>query len=122
MKIVINNCFGGYSLSAKVQTKLIKLGVLVYDSFETVPNKETSLYLIKKDKDKFNFDNTNYWDNSDEHRTNPILIQAIEEVGLKKSSGMFAELKIIDLPDDVNYQINDYDGHESIHEQHRSWS
>ncbi len=35
---------------------------------------------------------------------------------------MFAELKIIDLPDDVNYQINDYDGHESIHEQHRSWS
>jgi len=49
------------------------------------------------------------------------LIQAIEELG-EKANGGFAELKIVNVPDGVEYHIDEYDGIESIHEVHRSWA
>jgi len=28
---------------------------------------------------------------------------------------------VVDIPDDIEYEIDDYDGIESVHEAHRSW-
>ena len=49
------------------------------------------------------------------------VVQAIEEIGEEESSGRFGEIKIIEIPDGISYEIYDYDGIESIHETHRSW-
>jgi hypothetical protein len=37
-------------------------------------------------------------------------------------NGRFSNLKIVEIPDDVEWQIDDYDGMETIHEKHRMWS
>ncbi len=42
-------------------------------------------------------------------------------LGLKRASSRFAELGIVEVPDDAVWEIDEYDGIESIHEQHRSW-
>ena len=53
-------------------------------------------------------------------RTNPDLIKVVEDMG-EEASGDHAELEIIEIPDGVEYEIDEYDGIESIHEVHRSW-
>ena len=50
-------------------------------------------------------------------RTDPHLIQVIEEMG--HSAG--DDLKVLDVPDGVEWHIEEYDGWESIHEDHRVW-
>lgn len=53
-------------------------------------------------------------------RSDPALIQAVEELG-DKASGNYGKLKIVEIPDGTNYEIDEYDGMESIHEVHKSW-
>ena len=54
-------------------------------------------------------------------RNDPILVSIVEELG-EDSWGCFAELKVIEIPDDVKFQIEEYDGNEWVAEQHRTWS
>jgi len=49
------------------------------------------------------------------------LIAAIEKVGENKASGKLAKVRIVDIPDGVKWEIDEYDGIETIHECHRSW-
>ena len=53
-------------------------------------------------------------------RTDPILIQVVETLGAE-ANGHYAKLRIIEIPDDVNWEISYYDGVESVEEVHRSW-
>jgi hypothetical protein len=43
-------------------------------------------------------------------RDDPILVQVVRELGSKRSSNRFAELKIVEIPADVAWQIEEYDG------------
>ena len=54
-------------------------------------------------------------------RTSVHLILAVETLK-EKANGSSASLRIIEIPDGIDYFIDEYDGRESIHEQHRSWS
>ena len=54
-------------------------------------------------------------------RTNPLLIQIIEELG-EAANGRFAKLHIVEIPDGIEYEIEEYDGNEHIAEVHRTWS
>jgi hypothetical protein len=53
-------------------------------------------------------------------RDDPLLVQVIEELG-EEANGSHAKLEVIEIPDGVEYTIDEYDGIESIHEKHRSW-
>jgi hypothetical protein len=53
-------------------------------------------------------------------RTDKNLISVVRGMG-KKANSMFAELKVVCVPDGVEYSIDEYDGNESIHETHRIW-
>lgn len=53
-------------------------------------------------------------------RDDPLLVQVVEELG-EKSWGHCAELAIVEVPDDVVWTIEDYDGNEHIAEAHRTW-
>jgi hypothetical protein len=57
----------------------------------------------------------------EEDRADPVLIAVIEELGSEKASGDFAKLHIVEIPDGVDWEIDEYDGIESISEKHRSW-
>ena len=54
-------------------------------------------------------------------RTNPTLIKVVEELG-EKANGWAAKLKVVDLPEGIEYEIGDYDGIETVRELHLSWS
>lgn len=53
-------------------------------------------------------------------RTNPILVQVVEELG-EKASGRFAKLEVVEIPDELEWEIEEYDGNEWISESHRTW-
>lgn len=56
-----------------------------------------------------------------EDRANPKLIECVEKLGREKASGEYACLKVVKIPDGVDWEIDDYDGIETIHEKHRVW-
>ncbi len=53
-------------------------------------------------------------------RNDPKLVECVETLG-KKANGRFADLKVVEIPDDVDWEITEYDGLETIEEKHRSW-
>lgn len=53
-------------------------------------------------------------------RDDPRLVQVVRELG-RDASGGYAELVVVDLPDGVKWHIHEYDGFETVHENHRSW-
>jgi len=48
----------------------------------------------------------------------PVLVEMVErgDVG-----GDFSDLKVVEIPDGVNWYIEEYDGLEHVAERHRTW-
>jgi hypothetical protein len=53
-------------------------------------------------------------------RDDKYLIQVVNELK-KNANGFAADLKVVSIPDDVDWVIEDYDGSEHIAEVHRTW-
>lgn len=78
--------------------------------------------MTDEEKDAHNKEYEKYaLDSRPEDRTDPKLIQVIEELG-ELANGRCAKLKIVEIPDDVEYHIHEYDGYEHIAENHRTWN
>lgn len=138
MKVVVNRCYGGFGLSDKAvemvmerkglgcfrykQTKYkYRDGIAEYTRYETLDNGVLSHYLTVDLGEKVNkLPNENYWYYGNLERDDADLIAVVEELG-EEADGRFARLKVIDIPDDIEWVIDDYDGFETIHEAHRSW-
>lgn len=111
MKIVINKCHGGFGLSQKAMERYAEL---------------KGFRLITEDK---GFYSMHYADSiSDENmisdynmkRDDPDLVQALEELG-KAANGRHAALAIVEIPEGVSWDIEEYDGLEWVAESHRTW-
>ena len=114
MKIVINKCYGGFGLSEEA--------VLLYakkKGLNLIVQRDKGLkinhYYINEKKDG------NYFSERDIQRNDTILIEVVNELG-EKADGFCSELKIVEIPDDVEWIIEEYDGKEWIAEDHRRWS
>lgn len=119
MKVVINACFGGFSLSVKAVKRIRELG--------GCEHKETLLGELYPDGSgpcerlenwEHNIDHTYCDDNA---RACPLLVKVVEELG-KEANGTCAELKVVEIPDGIEWEIDEYDGMETVDEKHRSWS
>lgn len=112
MKVVINTCYGGFSISFAAAELLAERG-----------NAEAVEWVTDKRADLAEGGSTLY--NSmhlyDTKRHDPLLIAVIEELGVKEASGEHACLSVVEIPDDVEYMIESYDGSEWIAEKHRTW-
>jgi hypothetical protein len=64
------------------------------------------------------------WDNYgydyEDDRTNPKLVEVVEKLG-EAASGRFARLKVVEIPDDIDFELASYDGLETVHEAHGVW-
>lgn len=49
-------------------------------------------------------------------RNDPILVQIVEEF-----QGKSEDLRIVEIPDDVEWVVEEYDGYEWVSEKHRRW-
>lgn len=119
-KIVINKCFGGFGLSDKACERLIELGVKCTTYDKKGHMVDPSAKITKQKREDSLFGQEYYYHDNHEDRINPLLIQVVEELG-REANGEFAELRVIEIPDDVEWEIDEYDGSESIEEKHRSW-
>lgn len=113
MEIVINKCFGGFGLSNKAFEELIKLGWTVSKDGDW---EDKTSDIIYDSKEHFG----NYYCRRQDIRTNLDVIKVVKELK-DEASGDCARLRIIEIPDDIEWEIDDYDGQESVHEVHRSW-
>lgn len=124
-KIVYNGCYGGFGLSDAAIDRYAEIkGITVYERKYLVPAEEfeairaeeiqsqvgpgryaTNLDLLKS--------NALYFSASSIARTDPALVQVVEELG-EKASGDFAQLLIAEVPAGTKYRIDEYDGYESV--------
>lgn len=56
--------------------------------------------------------------NDDSSRTDPVLIGIIEKYGDANAHGCHAPT-VVEVPDGVEWMIEEYDGFETLHEKHR---
>lgn len=147
MKIVLNNFYGGFSLSPLAHKRIAELmGKECYFFKDThkFPEKyiqqtieeaenEISFYAftVSNPNDYITEDSVDEWtdifgsilfDPYKLKRHDPLLVQVVEELG-EKSHGKYSILKIVEIPDGVDYVITATDGTwEIIREKHRTWS
>ena len=113
MKIVINCDYGGFGLSEEaIRMYLTKTGQ-VWEEEVRQPSGMTLFWLDKANEKLF-------WD-SEIPRNDPILVEIVENLKTKKAGNRFASLKVVEIPDDVEWEIKEYDGMEWIAEVHRTW-
>ena len=106
MKVVINGCFGGFSISKRAA------------EFMAARGNVTAKAELAEDGEFYGYGYSGGNDGYD--RTDPDLVAAVEELGVS-ASGSCAELRVVAIPDGIEWEISDYDGLESVEECHRSW-
>lgn len=142
MKLVINRCYGGFGLSTKALYEYVKrkygsayiylddkksynhyflsdTGYNDIDSHSILVStkdfgKDIDSRIINNNRDCFI---SRYRDCD---RDDPILVEVVEELG-EGASGTVSNLKVVEIPDDIDWEIDEYDGLETIREKHRIW-
>ena len=93
MKVVINRKYGGFEVSPEQ--------LLIYRKLAGIPkHRVLSGYDIE--------------------RNDPFLVEAVEQT-VEKEGTAFSKLKVVEIPDDIEWDIQDYDGCEWIAERHSTW-
>ena len=59
----------------------------------------------------------NFW-YYDIPRECPVLVEMVERGDV---DGTYSDLKVVEIPDGVNWYIEEYDGLEHVAERHRTW-
>ncbi len=113
MKIVINRDFGGFGLSDEAIRMYLTRTNQVWEEEVRQPSGMT-LFWLDKANDKL------FWD-GDINRNDPILVEIVEALKPKKASGQYASLKVVEIPENVVWEIKENDGMEHIAEVHRTW-
>lgn len=98
IKIVINRCYGGFSISKKAWERYAELAGIDPEA----PEHKWSAFRLSAVRD------------------DPVLVQVVEELG-PEANGSHSDLEVVEIPDDVEWQIEEYDGKEWVAEKHRTW-
>lgn len=127
-KIIINCQYGGFSLSdAAIREYYKRKNIPVF----TISGSYGFIhYYDELPPEGYNVDETNTehndWSNahylSDRNipRDDPILVSVVEDLG-EAANGSYATLKVVEIPDDAEWEIAEYDGYEHVAEKHRTW-
>jgi hypothetical protein len=110
-EVVINNCYGGFGVSLVAAKALRKMGN-EYAKKEVLAGEKWS-------------DGTVYDGHFDSYcmginRDDPMLVAVVRKLK-EKANGHFAELTIVEIPADVEWEVEEYDGLEHVSERHRTW-
>lgn len=121
MKVVINNCYGGFGLSDAALREYAKAkGITVYEETDSSWGM-THFWTTPPTGDKQKDDCRELLSNFALPRNDPALVEIVERMG-EAANGSYSKLKIVEIPDGVQWEIKEYDGNEHIAEVHRTWS
>lgn len=140
MKVVINTCYGGYSLSADAVEAFAERKGIKINWFHSRLGRTPAFVPITPEEaregnklvdgvvempvpivgDDPEVDDA-WFGTRPEPRHDPDLVAVVEELG-ENANGAYAQLKVVEIPDGVEYTIQEYDGMEWVAEKHRTWS
>ena len=107
-KIVINRAYGRFDISDEAYSFIAKKKGWQH----ACDDYDHSYFITAKNANPLYAD--------DLSRADPDLVQCLETLG-DAANGNHSELKIVEIPSDVNWMICEYDGIEWVAEQHRTW-
>jgi ABC-type transporter Mla MlaB component len=142
-RIVINNRHGGFSLSQEaVLAYLDMLGIPVWmeysdkfsslmgptywlvppgpDRVDTEPKNWHKMSLSQKQSHNAKY-SQQVFDVQSIARDDPYLVKVVHKLR-ETADGKYASLKIVEVPSDVDWIIDEYDGKEWVAEKHRIWN
>jgi hypothetical protein len=93
-KVVINTCFGGFGLSDEA--------IALFRMRKGIAANERPTYADEIAREDYD------------------LVYIVETLG-EKANTSYSQLKVVEIPADVEWQIEEYDGSEHIAEHHRTW-
>lgn len=137
MKIVVNKQIGGYGLSPVALKRIAELNnkpcyfftsefenghfVMTLVHIDDIEEYRCLFTYSVEDANTYKGDDDIRIPDYSQDRSNPILIQVIDELG-DLANGYNSKLEIIEIPDDIKWYVYESDcGIESIHEEHRVW-
>ena len=145
MKIIINKCWGGFSISLAAAKHMANAGSERARKIVAEHEEELKAFRAYRDKgiqpeNKYRVFRTSVWDiainygkRPDFHgygycngieggfeRDDPLLVAAVEQLG-SKANGTHASLEVVEIPDGIKWNIHNYDGIEHVEEEHRTW-
>jgi hypothetical protein len=122
-KVVINKRYGGFGLSDEAfiewcRRKNYQVAILdpewpSYWAVPTAPFSDTPAIVETLPDESFY--------TGDISRGDADLVAIVEEWA-GRADGQYSSLKVVEIPDDVEWEIEEYDGREWIAEAHRTWS
>ena len=107
MKIVINSCYGGFSISLAAAQHMAAAGSLLAQKEINSPGRFYGYGYVDGVGDGYD-------------RGDPLLVAAVEALG-DAANGGCAKLRVVEIPDGTDYEIDEYDGFERVAEKHRTW-
>lgn len=134
-KVVVNKRYGGFGLSdAGIRAYAEAKGITLYPengqfgmvTYFTVPTNERvgeiDFYNASmSERTAYNQrHHTERLYDGDLERDDPILVDVVERLG-NAANGKYARLEVTEVPDDVDWEIGEYDGQEWVQEKHRTW-
>jgi hypothetical protein len=114
-EVVINACHGGFSLSHEAIVRYHELqGQTIH--WRTTDYADVLVYHADPDDPE-----ASHWRDHDISRDDPYLVKVVQELGGERAGGPAAILKVVEIPANVEWIVQDYDGLEWIAERHRIW-
>jgi hypothetical protein len=108
IKIAINRDYGSFDLSDEAYSFIAKK-----KGWQHACNDYDRSYFITDENKEYVYAN-------ELSRDDPHLIQCIETLG-EAVNGHYSDIKIVEIPSDVDWIIGEYDGMEWVAERHRTW-
>ena len=110
VKVVINADFGGFGLSDEAMREY---------------GRRKGLNLVEKTMDDFVFfyedeSKREIFSERDIPRDDSVLVAIVEEMG-EKANNRYSFLRVVEIPDGVDWYIEEFDGDEWVAERHRTW-
>lgn len=102
MKVLVNECYGGYGISSEASKLWLERKAIPYEIYEDSYNL---IVIINGERQYM----STYISRTDE-----TLIEIFEEKGSEFTSGPHAEVALEEIPDGCKYDIHEYDGTEYI--------
>lgn len=148
MKIVVNRCWGGFSISRAAAEWMEKRGHkrAAAELRGWREEKRWVDYFLKhkcwpsgcpKDRRGFLEIDAKYYKEPMFHgygyvsgrgfghggyrRNDKTLVRAVETLGAGICSGKAAKLEVVEIPDGIGWEIEEYDGREWVSEKHHTW-
>ena len=140
-KVLYNNCYGGFNLSPLAITEYRKKKGLEtfwykckwihgtldkeFTKLDHIPARNNLLehYATSKDLGKYPKYLSSYaiyYGDFEELRDDKDLIEVVEDLGLA-ANGFHANIKIAEIPCNAPFEIDEYDGFETVVPPRHSW-